>query len=663
MSHRALRKKLGGSNNPLDRFPNTSANNSESEDELLKLTAAKENAKKSKKKRNKGFSFAALNVETEENANENSDDAKSNIKVSEGEDNESKSAAPNPFDLLVDDEPTQPEELSESASEEAPIQTKPQPAKSSLKKKKNKKKRGAKGVSQEDKEDGAPEDDGISMQEFDKILNEVNSKFREQDLSRASNTDNKEKGSKNLQPEVRKRLLAIDPKNLDPMVETTRLFGSKIVQSIMQKKRVYRFGRCLLASPKDNWPPPDKTGLAMDSPEEIDGVRYFRFTHSIKYREIQRAFYQSVVSMDPNNIVMITHLSPYHVDALLQLSEISKNSGQVTEASELIERALFACEKSFHPTFSVLSGDCRLNFAQLENRPFFLSLLRRLQFLARQGCWRTALEFTKVLLSLSPNDDPLGALLYLDFFSLKSSEFQFLWNFTQQWPDADYLLSLPNFCYSQALASFRLSNGTDSGLLLGQAIVKFPSVLLGIAAKGKITRGNELDRIRAHATLFETSVRSSDSQLKALCDLYLERAFSLWIEADMGDFIQSGIDVAAQILTHRDNPVIEYYQDLWSADLTNEIPLPLCRHIVVAEIPDLMKHLPADVRSQTMYMHDPIPPLDSVSLYDDFRQLPGYGQARQQSFGSDISGSFTSAMDALRGLFQAGPAGQQVCFH
>lgn len=85
----------------------------------------------------------------------------------------------------------------------------------------------------------------------------------------------------------------------------------------------------------------------MDSPEEIDGkgfgtpcltpgVRYFRFTHSIKYREIQRAFYQSVVSMDPNNIVMITHLSPYHVDALLQLSEISKNSGQVTEASEFI---------------------------------------------------------------------------------------------------------------------------------------------------------------------------------------------------------------------------------------------------------------------------------------------------------------------------------------
>lgn len=73
-----------------------------------------------------------------------------------------------------------------------------------------------------------------------------------------------------------------------------------------------------------------------------------------------------------------------------------------------------------------------------------------------------------------------------------------------------------------------------------------------------------------------------------------------------------------------------------------------------------MKHLPTDVRRQTMYMHDPIPPPDSVSLYDDFRQLPGYGQATPQSFGSDLSGSFTAAMDTLRGLFQAGPADQQV---
>jgi hypothetical protein len=40
--------------------------------------------------------------------------------------------------------------------------------------------------------------------------------------------------------------------------------------------------------------------------------------------------------------------------------------------------------------------------------------------LQRRGCFRTALEFAKLLYALDPAGDPHGALLYLDFLAPKS---------------------------------------------------------------------------------------------------------------------------------------------------------------------------------------------------------------------------------------------------
>lgn len=662
MSHRALRKKLGASHPPLlhPKLLDPTGGGEESEDELINSTTFSSNQNQRQSNPFNLLVPQGLDLEVQNLDEGGLVDQLGTEKVLDQVDLEEEegieTVKPNPFDLLADEGSGQEAKIinGSEVSTDEPLGNKIKPTViRKTPKRKTKKREKSKAPATSEMTDRSPEDE-LSMQEFEKILEDVNAKFREQDLSRISLSEAKE--VRNLdKPEVRLRVLAINPRNLDPMVETTRLFGSKIVQTVMRKKRAFRFGRCLLATPRDNWPPPDKLGLAMDPPEEVDGVRYFRFTHSNRYREIQRAFYQAVASLDPDNITMLTHLSPYHVDTLLQLSEIAKLAGQVTEASELIERALFSCEKSFHPTFSVVSGDCRLNFAQVENRPFFYSLFRRLQYLARQGCWRTALEYAKLILSLSPNEDPLGVLFHLDFLALKSKEYAFLTDFVHQWPDAEYLRSLPNFCYSQAIAGFRLSDASDSSLLLGRAIVQFPTVLLGIATRVKLPNDQVLSRLRAHAALFESNVRSSDSQLRALCDLYLERASSLWSEADLKDFMLPGMQVATQLLAAQTDPVIEYHQQLWSADLTNEIPLSLCRHIAISNVPTLLKHLPRDVRSQPMYMHDPIPPPDSVSLYDDFRLLPGYGQPSQPALGADLSQTFFSAIASLRGLFRTDP--------
>lgn len=99
MSHRALRKKLGGSKNPLDQFVIPPAENSESEDELLKLSAANEKSKKNKKKKNKSFNFAALALEEEELSAQISENEEINTILKETE-FESKPSPPNPFDLV-----------------------------------------------------------------------------------------------------------------------------------------------------------------------------------------------------------------------------------------------------------------------------------------------------------------------------------------------------------------------------------------------------------------------------------------------------------------------------------------------------------------------------------------------------------------------------------
>lgn len=63
------------------------------------------------------------------------------------------------------------------------------------------------------------------------------------------------------------------------------------------------------------------------------------------------------------------------------------------------------------------TGNCRLDYNAFENRAFFLSLFRHSTNVAARGCWRTAFEFNKLLLSLSPDEDPLSVILSIDFYA------------------------------------------------------------------------------------------------------------------------------------------------------------------------------------------------------------------------------------------------------
>lgn len=102
------------------------------------------------------------------------------------------------------------------------------------------------------------------------------------------------------------------------------------------------------------------------------------------------------------------------------------------------------------------------------NRVFAECLVKYIDILGRKGCSRTALEYCKFLLSLSPYTDLYGALLRLDFYALRAHEYQYLLDFIKRLPMELYpddqnvsLLILPNILMTSALAKYQIVYDQD----------------------------------------------------------------------------------------------------------------------------------------------------------------------------------------------------------
>lgn len=223
--------------------------------------------------------------------------------------------------------------------------------------------------------------------------------------------------------------------------------------------------------------------------ENKDGVMLFTYEHSQSYQQIQKKFLEAVESLNPDNIVAIINSHPYHIDALIQLSDLCRLSEDLSMAVEFIERALFCLEYAFHPLFNLAQGNCRLDYRKQENRAFFITLFKHLIFVGGRACYRTALEFCKVLLSLDPEGDPLAVVLALDFYALRSKEYEWLVNFAEEWEPKRNLSQLPNFAYSLAIAQYHLAvdgDFTTADKLLQNALIMFPGVLIPLLEKCSI---------------------------------------------------------------------------------------------------------------------------------------------------------------------------------
>lgn len=93
------------------------------------------------------------------------------------------------------------------------------------------------------------------------------------------------------------------------------------------------------------------------------------------------------------------------------------------------------------------------------------------------------MEFCKFLLTLDPEGDPLAIVLAIDFYALRSREYEWFIDFCDLWEESRNLTQLPNIAYSLALAHFHLGNREVADELLENALFMFPGVLIPLLDK------------------------------------------------------------------------------------------------------------------------------------------------------------------------------------
>lgn len=350
---------------------------------------------------------------------------------------------------------------------------------------------------------------------------------------------------------------------------------------------------------KEEWPRATSGGLGMEVVEKCaDGSVEYRFVHNTFYQETQRQFTSCVASMDPEQMVRLLHQNPYHISTLLQVSEIAKQQRDNASASDLLERALFTFGRSVHSTFSsnLSAGKARLSFSRPENREFFLAIWRYIATLGMRATWRTALEWARLLISLSPEKDPYCIRLLIDQLALRGREPAALIAFVE----SDVLERCwkipPNLAFSVSLAHLRLTEPAKARSTLKNAVKEYPWLAARLC--------KELDISPIPKPVWGKEPASDFQEL--LCCLYVPRAKDLWNTTE-------GTSLLVEICYSFEDPLGAGEDPYWLAPIPE---LDLARHVILLDDQSLISLLDTRVKEKYTSVSDPLPPETNQPSYD-----------------------------------------------
>lgn len=485
---------------------------------------------------------------------------------------------------------------------------------------------------------------------------------------------------------VLRGVLALDPPHLDPALELRRQFGAAAIKAYEREKNASgvptRSGargrenrgaafnsntraRTVLCTPKNTWPDIARTfvGLSMSTEETKQG-RICNWDHSRAYRQAQFQFAQAVNSHDTGALMALFRVFPWHIDTLLQLSDVSRYQGDLGQASDFIDRALFALERSASPPFvaglTSSSGPPQVDFLRAENRAMWLASHRNIDLFGRRGTWRTALEWCKMLFGLDTKD-PHAILLWIDFLAIKSKQHAWLLTFldaleaerakavqkhgsldnvaartpldqekaaaNETWRGAlDWSVGA-SFARALALRAVEKDEGdtthTRSNAALRLAIARHPcaTVLLCEKLDAPVPQGAAF-RMRG-----EWSAKDPAFD-ELLAQLYVHRSLSLWKEAPIAQWFRTNLDAVRGALEQGKVTV-------GAADEATQ--MGVYRHIVVADLPENLKQqltrfFPPAVRNPPggVETFDPLPPAHGSRYDDAYFAVVGDQLRRQQ---------------------------------
>lgn len=282
-------------------------------------------------------------------------------------------------------------------------------------------------------------------------------------------------------------------------------------------------------------------------------------------------------------------------------------------AAELIEHAIYAYEMSFHSMFSLTSGLCRMEYRRQENRGFFIAIFKYAQFLAARACPRTALELSKFILSLEPENDPLAIILIIDYYALKSKQYEFLINLYREWKSSHNLALLPNMAYSYALALYHANKMDECDKEIQYAMSMFPGVLKLLLDEMNVQVDS---RVSGHKFFSYAAVSTSPLALQQLMSLYIARCKTLFSgDPEILLWLERNVHVVLDRVDRKDEVIGEYEKRRAKSYPTP--PRNIIRHVILS---DFKEKVPvADfLRKETdpIVHFDPLPPLDSINIYE-----------------------------------------------
>lgn len=137
-----------------------------------------------------------------------------------------------------------------------------------------------------------------------------------------------------------------------------------------------------------------------------------------------------------------------------------------------------------------------------------------MNFVSSRACYKTALEFAKLILSLD-QDDPLGILLLLDFLATRSQQYKWFISVYEELEPKKNLSQLPNWAFGVAVARFYAAEESDKDFAkadasLQEALIMFPGVLHSLLDKCSI----EGDKAAMHPYFMEAHLKYDVYQLQ-----------------------------------------------------------------------------------------------------------------------------------------------------
>ncbi|MCJ1444894.1 MAG: hypothetical protein MMC23_005397 [Stictis urceolatum] len=573
----------------------------------------------------------------------------------------------NAFDFLNEaDEDEQSEDSAEARRrdeepQEAPADTESehenasQPAPHRKSKKKGKKKKAGKGKQ--------PAQSSTSPPGKESSLDEIDLALKALKVKNAAPTEEAAKDAA-MQEDLKRfyDLLATDSKHLNALNEMKKLFGSTVLEGetadgagqarrrgrgpqqldlggalagrnnpvsrgqglsgLVLRKNVFILG-------KEEWPKATSGGLGMELHEKLsDFTIEYRFLHSSIYQRVQTEFDACVESMDPQRMIHLLQYNPYHISTLLQVSEIAKQQGDHSVSADLLERALFTFGRSVHSTFNntMSEGKVRLDFRRPENREFWLSAWRYIMSLGQRGTWRTAYEWSKLLLSLDPEGDPYRIRMIIDQLAIRGGQFEQLISLAGIEPTTvDWGQRSPNIQISLAMAHYKLKNMRECRDILSTSVKLFPWIFERLF--------RELNIERLPKSIWGKQPRTPFEQLQT--ESYAVRAKDIWNTPEALSFLVEVVET-----TEADSNASEPTDE--------EITRDDARHILLSEVPPLISHIPRSYTNERTSSSDPLPPEDNLISYGA-AQEDDEDDAFEREFGPDRPDNRTDEQE-LRGL-------------